>query len=504
MIRCLAAMAATCQAAPSVADTMEVKKPDILLIMPDQMRGDCLSMRGHPVVQTPNLDRLAQGGVLFERAYSTTPTCIPARYALMSGMSPQASGVVGFKSKKFDTPALPMVLEKAGYTTVLVGREMHLQKQERYQRYVEGSTYVADDEYDYTLKKAAPESGGIKKLVAKTGVTYNWWQANPWPLDDALHPTAWTVRQSEKVVAETPPEKPLFLTTSFYAPHPPLFAPKKYFDALLKKELPKPAHGSWVDWKKLPHNKMVGDGHRVLLEGETLRRAQAGYYGLIDQIDAEIAPLVAAFKVRSEKAGRPWVIVVTADHGEMMGDHGYFRKGEPYEGAANIPFIITGSPELGFKPGLRRQQLAALEDIMPTLLALAGVPNPPKVDGVNLLPALRGDSQPTRDILHVEHAPCYGPAQAFHCLTDGRFKYIWRPANGQEQLFDLDADPREERNLAADAANQPQFLQWREKLIQRLIGRPEGFTDGKKLIPGRPYKAVMKPNPVKQQQEVHS
>lgn len=197
-----------------------------------------------------------------------------------------------------------------------------------------------------------------------------------------------------------------------------------------------------------------------------------------------------------EKAGRPWVIVVTSDHGEMMGDHGYYRKCEPYEGAANIPFIIAGSPELGFKPGVRRQQLAALEDLMPTLLALADAPKPAKMDGVNLLQALRGDSRPTRDILHSEHSPIYNAAQAFQCLTDGHFKYIWRSATGQEQLFDLDADPREEHNLAAVAAGQPELLQWREKLIQRLAGRPEGFTDGKTLFPGRPYNAIMKPKPI--------
>jgi arylsulfatase len=467
--------------------------PDILMIMPDQMRGDCLSILHHPVVQTPTLDRLAQEGVLFRRGYSPVPSCIPARYALLTGQSPQKSGVVGFQSRKILVPTLPKVLGDAGYSTVLVGRNMHQGQPEAegYQAQFLGSTYVKDDTYDRYLKQEAPESGGIGKLIDDTGVTLNWWQANPWPLKDELHPTSWAIRQSEKVIADTPPGKPLFLTASFYSPHPPLFPPKKYFDPLLKKDLPKPAHGDWVQWDKVTTKGTFG-GSRILLEGETLRRAQAGYYGLIEQIDTEIAPLIAAFKARSEKAGRPWVIVFTTDHGEMMGDHGYFRKCEAYEGSANIPFIITGSKDLGFKPGVRTNQAVALQDLMPTLLALAGVKPPPSMDGVNLLPALCDDAKPTRAILHFEHSPCYSAPQAFHALTDGHFKYIWRPMDGTEQLFNLDADPREEHDMSTVAADHDRLIEWRKQLIKRLVGRPEGFTDGDTLIAKRPYPAIMK------------
>ena len=374
------------------------------------------------------------------------------------------------------------------------GRNMHQDPPNAsvgYQREILGSTYVNDDDYDRYLKQAAPRSGGISALVRRTGVTLNWWQANPWPLDDELHPTAWTARMAEKVVAETPAGRPLFLTASFYSPHPPLFAPKKYFDLLLGQALPKPAHGDWVDWDKLAPEGNGNARNRVLLAGEPLRRAQAGYYGLIEQLDAEVAPLIAAFKARSEKAGRPWLIVFTSDHGEMLGDHGYFRKCEPYEGAANVPFIITGSTGLGFNPGVRGHQLAALEDIMPTLLALAGVKGPPAMDGVNLLPALRGDGRPTRDTLHLEHAPCYTAQQAFQALTDGHVKYIWRPHDGTEQFFDLDADAREERDLSKTPAHRKRLLEWRRRLIGQLADCAEGFSDGKRLIAGRPYRPIV-------------
>ncbi|MCP5523680.1 MAG: sulfatase-like hydrolase/transferase [Verrucomicrobiales bacterium] len=470
--------------------TVAAERPDILLIMPDQMRGDCLSILGHPVVRTPQMDSLAREGMLFRRAYSPVPSCIPARFALLTGMSPQASGIVGFAARRIDTPTLPGLLAGSGYTTALVGRYMHQVPASGdcgYQVQVLGSTHVDNDDYDRHLQQVVPDSGGIRALVRKLDLNYNLWPAAPWPLEEALHPTTWIVGQSRRVVRETPAEKPLFLTTSFYAPHPPLFPPEEYFGACLKADLPAPAHGDWVDWEALSP-KGDRNGHRVLLEGETLRRAQAGYYGLINHLDHEIAPLIAEFKARSERAGRPWIILVTSDHGEMMGDHGYFRKCEPYEGSANIPFIIAGSPSLGFRAGGRCSQPVSLEDILPTLSALAHVDEPVGVDGANLTAALRGEGPVPRAWLHFEHAPCYSKAQAFHALTDGHFKYIWRSEDGSEQLFDLDEDPREEHDLSKS----PLVESWRRRLIERLAGRPEGFSDGNRLIAGRPYPPVQK------------
>jgi arylsulfatase len=469
-------------------------KPDILLIMPDQMRGDCLSILGHPVVRTGQLDELAKQGVLFRRAYTPVASCIPARYALLTGLHPQTSGVVGFRTKPFSTPTLPELLSKAGYSTVLVGRNMHqvpASKSCGYQKRILGSTYVSGDEYDEFLKRSAPETGGIRKLVKNLGITYNHWQAKPWPLADDLHPTAWIVNQSRNIVKSSDAGKPLFLTASFYAPHPPLFPPKRYFNAYLNKKLPPPAHGDWVAWGSLSP-KGSQSGHRVLLEGEILRAAQAGYFGLIEHLDAEIASLISDFKTRSEESGRSWVIVVTSDHGEMLGDHGYFRKCEPYEGSANVPFIISGSPALGFKPGMRIEQPVCLEDIMSTLIAIAGTRSPAPLDGVNLVPTLRGDKQTIREWLHFEHAPCYSQAQAYHALTDGHFKYIWRPTDGKEQLFDLDKNLSEEHDLSEDKLHRPTLQAWRRRLVQRLADRPEGFSKNGRLIAGRPYRALNK------------
>jgi arylsulfatase A-like enzyme len=127
---------------------------------------------------------------------------------------------------------------------------------------------------------------------------------------------------------------------------------------------------------------------------------------------------------------------------------------------------------------------------MPTVLDLAGARIPRPMDGVSLLPTLRGGKGVIRDWLHLEHAPCYSKEQAFHALTDGHHKYIWRPTDGSEQLFDLDKDLQEVRDLSIEAAQRAVLEEWRARLVRRLAGRPEGFSDGSKLIPGRPYPAL--------------
>ncbi|NQU38650.1 MAG: sulfatase-like hydrolase/transferase [Lentisphaerae bacterium] len=470
-------------------------QPDILLIMPDQMRGDCLSILKHPVIRTPNMDSLAAEGALFRRAYTTVPSCMPARQVLLTGLCPQSSGVVGYDAKSFTTPNMPGLLADAGYHTALVGRHMHQNPENGacgYQTNILGSVHVDHDDYDQFLRKRAPEAGGISNLIEELGLTFNFWQAQAWPLAEELHPVDWTVAQSHKIVEEAGSNQPLFLTTSFYGPHPPFFPPQRFLNHYLSLDLPAVARGTWVDWESLnpPGTTLATMKPRVKLEGETLRRAQAGYFGSIEHIDETIGPLIQGFKARSETVGRPWVIVLTSDHGEMLGDHGYFAKCEPYEGSANIPFIIAASPELGFEPGLYAEMPVCLEDIMPTLLDMAGATCPTPLDGINLAPALRGQPLPGDTYLHSEHAICYSPQQAYHSLTDGRFKYIWRPTNGVEELFNLVNDPQEERNLADESEQTDVVATWRQRMVRRLADRPEGFVRNGTLLSGCPYTAL--------------
>ncbi len=463
--------------------------PNVLLIMPDQMRGDCLSLEGHPALLTPNMDHIGAGGVHFSHAYTTSASCIPARRSLLTGQYPATNGMVGYREGcPLRSPTLTQRLRDAGHATAIAGRYMHQSPYEEpygFERRVLGSVYILDDDYARALDEAVPGLGGIRGM----GISTNGWQAKPWTLDEWLHPTNWTVNQARRLIAECDPERPLFLVTSFYAPHPPFLPPAFYMERYLRMDLPPPAIGEWA---VPPPGGGVGagvDAHRTVLRGEALRSAQAGYYGLINQIDDQLYWLMAEFRARSRAMGRPWVVVLTSDHGEMLGDHDYFRKCEPYEGSSRIPLLIQGSPDLGFAAGTRCIQPVCLEDLFPTLLDLAGVPVPENVDGVSLVPVLRGENVSLRPYLHGEHAPCYSQEQAYHFLFDGVFKYIWRPLDGSEQLFDLAHDPQELHDLSAEMPDQLDL--WRRRLVERLTGRPEGFVEGGALVAGRPYDAAL-------------
>ena len=466
-------------------------QPNMLLIMTDQMRGDSMSCEQHPAVMTPNIDMLAATGTRFTRAYTTCPSCIAARRSLLTGMYPARNGMVGFQDGcPITTPTLPQIAAEGGYETALFGRDMHQYPYEElygYQTRVHGTTYREDDDYARALEAAYPGRGGVKGH----GISYNGWTAKPWHFPEYFHPTNWTVQKSRDYIARHSAEKPLFITTSFYAPHPPFIPPAFYLERYLRMLLPPVSIGDWVAEPASEYAARGIDAAHTRLAGEQLRTAQAGYYALINHVDDQVYWLITDFITISRTAGRPWLIVFTSDHGEMLGDHCFFRKCEPYEGSARIPFIICGSTDLGLAQGQVCRQVVCLEDILPTLLAVADLDTPADIDGKSLLGILNGEDRPVREFLHSEHSPCYSNEQAHHMLTDGVFKYIWRPGDGTEQLFNLSTDPRELHDLARDGQWAELLSGWRTTMIQELANRPEGFSDGKSLKAGCEYRAFI-------------
>ncbi len=461
---------------------MARKKPNFILIMTDQHRGDCLSLENHPVLLTPNIDYIGGQGVHFARAYTTCPSCIPARRSLMVGQYPATHGLVGYHDGlEWQAPAtLPEVLKTAGYQTFLVGRNMHLWP--RRKRYGFDEMVIWQEDYFSFLSSQHL----TRDDCYGHGISANGWTARPWHLDEKFHPTTWTITEALHFLERRDPSCPFFLVISFIAPHPPLTPPAFYLERYLRCKIPLPYLGEWAS----PPEKNGKGSHvaadRVNLTGEALISARAGYYGLINHIDDQIYRLYDALK---GEIRQNTYLLFTSDHGEMLGDHYLFRKCYPYEGSVRIPFLICG-PEI--ESGQQVFYPVCLEDIMPTVLQLAEVPVPETVEGQSLIPILRGEKKKLeREYLHGEHASCYSYHQANHFLTDGKEKYCWFPATGKEQLFDLTQDPGEIHDLATDSRFQERVVFWRKKLIETLKGRPEGFTDGKRLIPGRPHQACL-------------
>ena len=452
--------------------------PNIILFMTDQQRGDCLSLDGHPVLMTPNMDHIGASGAIFRRAYSTCPSCVPARRSLLAGQFPFTNRMVGFQTDvPWEPPAtLPGELRKAGYQTAIVGRNMHQYRPDSHY----GFEWTGGSYEDYFAAGAPAGSGSSWGH----GISGNGWTARPWHLPEHLHYTHWVINEALDFFARRDRSRPFFLIISFVAPHPPLVPPEFYMERYLRMDLPEPAIG---DWAVPPPDGGLGrhiESDQVQLQGEALRSCLAGYYGLINHLDDQF------YRVLGRNKQVPWAntyTMLTADHGEMLGDHYLFRKCYPYEGSARIPLLMCG-PEI--KAGTSCQQPVCLEDVMPTVLDLAGVPIPPGVEGCSLVPVLRGEQAAIRDVLHGEHAACYRKEQANHFLTDGRYKYVWLSYTGEEHLFDLDHDPTELMDLAARAEHADTVELWRQRLIERLRDRPEGFTDGRTLIPGQPHTAV--------------
>jgi len=474
---------------------MSSSRPNIILLMTDQQRGDCLGIDGHPDLLTPNLDALATSGSWFRRAYSTCPSCIPARRALLTGRHPANNGLCGFRDGvPISSPTLPRILRDAGYQTALVGRGMHQfpsSARYGYETIDPASNYELDC-FHWHLRQATGQVDGMGAL----GLDFNGWNARPWHTDEALHPVCHVVNQALKFLENRDETCPFFLTVSLYAPHPPLCPPTFYFDRYLQQDLVPPVVGSWVDYPDEPQAGLPVNSPRVRLRGEALRACLAGYYGMINYIDDQLSRLFSRVgpggAVRYDLANT--VFVFASDHGEMLGDHCFFRKCEPYEGSARIPFFFAGGSDTGLRAGQSTGRPVCLEDLLPTLADLAGAEIPDGVDGQSLVPFLREGQEPPRGFLHGEHAPCYSAQQAHHFLVGEKTKYIWRPYDGTEQLFDLANDQREARDLAAIPEHASSVERWRARLVAKLAGRPEGFSDGIRLIPGRFYSDC--PSPV--------
>lgn len=479
-------------------NTTRKRQPNILLIMTDQMRGDCMGVAGHPDVKTPNLDHLAASGTLFSNAYTACPSCIPARCALHTGLKQERHGRVGYQDRVPWRYPVTMAgeLARAGYYTQCVGKmhvhplrnlmgfhnvELHDGYLHTYRNgnvpYSENQR-IADD-YFYWLKTQL----GIDRDVTDTGLECNSFTARPWMYEERLHPTNWVTDRSIDFLRRRDRSMPFFLMASYLRPHPPFDAPEYFFDMYRDKELAPPPVGDWADGERLMRMGRFTDSDTGSCDPELMRQARIGYYACISHLDNQIGRLLDA--LRDDGSYQDTVILFTSDHGELLGDHYTFRKTRPYQGSIHIPLLMANVRACGFEgpaPGTVCDRLAELRDILPTLVELAGAEPPEGIDGVSLL------HDGGREYLHGEHS---GGALGNQYIVTKTDKYCWFMESGREQYFRLDLDPEE----LHDAIEDPEYLEriayLRGILIGELEGREEGYTDGVRLIPGRGQRSCL-------------
>ena len=469
---------------------MADERTNILFIMTDQQRGDCLGLDGHPVLNTPNLDYLAHSGTLFRHGYSETPSCIPARRTVMSGQAPATHGMVGMTGGVDWQPDATLAgeLSAAGYQCEMIGK-LHLWPHRKrfgfHHMLVADSTRGKDNDYLDWLGGAVP----IERWAMAHGISPNGWQARPNHVPEEQTHTFWCISQAIEFLSKRDPTVPYFLNVSFIDPHPPFTPPQFYYDRYASRDLGQPAIGDWAPQFPEPQKGFDPEGRmprrqQLRLDDDTMHYCRAGYFGLINHVDTQIGRLL--MYLRDEKLLEETFILFTSDHGEMLGDHNMFAKTRPFESSARVPFLARAPLNMSYPHGIVTDRPVGLQDVMPTLLDAAGLPIPQSVTGRSVLPLMRAEDVPWREALHGEHAGQYDPDDANHYLVDGHTKYVWHDQTGEELLFDLDRDPLEQHNLLHEDGAEQRVAPWRQQLIEQLRDRPEGFTDGQRLIAGQP------------------
>ncbi|MEQ7128751.1 arylsulfatase [Actinopolymorpha sp. B11F2] len=466
-------------------------QPNVVLICVDQWRGDCLSADGHELVHTPHLDALAARGARFRRGYSATPTCIPARAALMTGLSQRSHRRIGFENGRPWDYSTTMAGEfgRAGYQTQAIGK-MHVYPErtrlgfddvilhDGYLHYVRKRQRPYEEFDDYLPWLRMQAGASAVEDFCDNGVNSNSMVARPWDKPEAWHPTSWTVTQAMSWLYRRDPRSPFFLYLSFDRPHPPFDPPAWAYEQYLAEEPYHPVVGDWVEALEPYYQDWRHNPFAARMKPAVLHRARAGYYGHLAHLDLQInrfLEILGEFGLAEDT-----IVCFISDHGEMLGEHNLFQKGLPYEGAARIPFLLSGP---GIEAGQVRDEIVELRDVMPTLLNAAGLKPPGTVEGRSVLPLLADPPAASwRDHLHGEH-PHF--QQTLHWIADDRWKYIWWSHSGQEQLFDLAADPKECHDLAADPACSSDMDRLRGLLVEQLRGREEGYVDAAGLVTGR-------------------
>lgn len=462
------------------------KRPNIILYTTDQQRGDHISLSGHPVIETPNVDSFIERGAYFPNAYSEIPSTTGARRCMLAGQGSYTCGLVGYAAVEWhERNTLAQVLADAGYHCINVGwRNLHpTRKLYGFHVVIPHDLRDGDDDYLEWLRERA----GPTAHERGHGCDANGWLARPWHLDEMLHPTVWTTDVALEQIRKRDPTRPFFIWISHLRPHSPYDPPQFFWDMYIYQELPEVPVGDWAAKHDVGQPGIGRTAWRGRLTPEQNQRARAAYMGLCTHIDYELGRLMEA--LQRERLLDGTLIIFTSDHGDMMGDHHLHRKTYAYEGSARIPFVMRYPAGLDLPTGTF-EHVVGLQDVMPTILEVAGVEPPSSVTGRSVLSAIRGE--PWREFIHGEHSPCYSLDQAMHYLTDGREKYIWFPATGEEQFFDLTRDRQELHDLAGNPDYTERVALWRKRLIDLLAQRGDGFSDGKKLlVRTQPWSAVV-------------
>ena len=425
---------------------MSKKRPNIVILMADQLGASALGAYGHPLVKTPHIDSIAARGSVFENFYSSFPLCAPARLALMTGKL--CSNIQAWDNAAqipSDVLTFAHYLRVMGYRTCLSGK-MHFIGPDQLHGFEERvTTDICPSDFNWTADWDDPwrtmdwfhdmknvSNAGIAERALQQDydeeVSYN---AKRWIFD-------W---------ARGEDQRPFMLVTSFTHPHDPYVTPQKFWDLYKHEDINMPRVPFIPPDKRDPHSRRlweqydrgefgVGDAH--------VRNARHAYYGSVSYLDERVGEVLEALE--RAKLMDNTIILFLADHGDMLGERGLWYKMSFYDWSARVPLIMAG-------PGVPHRRIksnAALVDILPTLVDIAkdesweGYPDKP--DGQSLLPLFENDSG---DRIAVSELMSEGVAAPYVLLRKGKFKLTY-VEHDPPQLFNMEADRDELHDLTAD------------------------------------------------------
>lgn len=439
---------------------------NLVIFMDDEHSGSYLGCAGHPIVKTPNLDRLAAGGTRFANAYTCSPICMPARAGFATGLYTHQTGywdnVIAYDGR---VPSWGHRLQETGHRCVSIGK-LH---------YTNASDPTGFDEQiipmhlhgggdlQGLIRDDPPTKHQLSKFAKQIGPGDS--EFIRYDNDISARACAWL-----RDAAAHPRPEPWTVFISFIGPHYPMISPPEFFDLYDPGDIPLPKgrpdrSGEMADWWDAFENCYVFD--RYFEDDHQRRIAIAGYFGLISFIDDHIGRILRVMEETGLSANTR--VAFASDHGENLGARELWGKSTMYEESVNIPLILSGSD---IPRGKVVETPVSLIDFYPTVLQCMGI-EPDGEDrtrpGRSLIDIAAGDNDAARTVFSEYHATA--ARTGLFMLRDGRYKYIHYVGHGHE-LFDLDSDPQERHDLSSDTGHQSLLRGFEDRL--RGMVDPEG------------------------------
>jgi len=439
-------------------------RPNLLILMADQLTARVLHAYGGAIARTPHIDALAAAGVVFESFYCNSPLCAPSRFSFLAGQLPSKIGAYDNAAEfPAQMPTFAHYLRRAGYQTALAGK-MHFCGPDQLHGFEERLTtdiYPSDFGWtpDWSAFEQRPSWYHSMDSVLQAGACT---RTNQIDFDDEVVVAA---RQKLFDLARSRDRRPFCLVVSMTHPHDPYVIPHAYWSRYRDEE---------IDLPRVPDLAGREDAHSRRLRHvigldvarpteSQVRAARRAYYGAVSYIDDQIGALVSTLEQAALAANT--VTVILADHGDMLGERGLWYKMNFFEPAARIPLIVHAPGRFAAR---RVAAPASLLDLLPTFATLAYNGAAPAyaapVDGASLLPALEGSGAPSGEVIGEYLAE--GAIAPIVMIRRGRYKFVHSPAD-PDQLFDVSADPDERINLAAQGQRATLVADFRAEVARR-------------------------------------